>query len=407
MEYVRFLRDNAKWLAAGVLLTFSSSYGQTYFISIFAGEIMGRFSLSHGQWGAIYTLGTAASAVVMIWSGALTDQFRVRQLGAVILALLAVACFFMASVPSVFALPFAIFALRLFGQGMASHIAIVGMARWFVATRGRAMSIATLGFAAGQAILPVVFVVLLVLFDWRALWVAVGIVSLLSIPVLLWLLKQERTPQSIAKESPSVGMNGDQWTRKAVLHHWLFWLLVPSLLGPAAWGTALLFQQVHLTQVKGWSHVEFVSLLPLFTLVSILTTFATGWALDKFGTSRLMPLLMLPYAMAFMILAAADSIGMAALGLAVFGIGTGASSTLPAAFSAEYFGTRHIGSIKALFAAIMVLGSALGPGITGWLIDLGIDFPDQMNWLALYFVAAAILVTIGIRWARPMLSVPA
>ena len=73
-----FLRDNAPWLASGALLTFSSSYGQTYFISIFAGEIRGEFGLSHSAWGAIYGAGTLASAAMMVWAGALTDRFGTR-----------------------------------------------------------------------------------------------------------------------------------------------------------------------------------------------------------------------------------------------------------------------------------------------------------------------------------------
>jgi hypothetical protein len=62
MPILAFLLDNARWLTVGVLLTFLSSFGQTYFISVFAGEIRAGFGLSHGEWGGIYTLGTTASA---------------------------------------------------------------------------------------------------------------------------------------------------------------------------------------------------------------------------------------------------------------------------------------------------------------------------------------------------------
>ena len=62
MHTGRFIIDNARWLGAGVLLAFLSSFGQTYFISVFAGEIRTAFGLSNGQWGGIYTLGTTASA---------------------------------------------------------------------------------------------------------------------------------------------------------------------------------------------------------------------------------------------------------------------------------------------------------------------------------------------------------
>ena len=40
MSLASFLRENRSQLSAGMLLTFSSSYGQTYFIALFAAQIM-------------------------------------------------------------------------------------------------------------------------------------------------------------------------------------------------------------------------------------------------------------------------------------------------------------------------------------------------------------------------------
>lgn len=36
MSFLTFVRDNARWLGGGFLLTFFSSYGQTFFISLSA-----------------------------------------------------------------------------------------------------------------------------------------------------------------------------------------------------------------------------------------------------------------------------------------------------------------------------------------------------------------------------------
>ena len=63
---LRFLSDNARFLTVGIILMLTSSYGQTFFISIFAGEIRTDYGLSHGEWGGIYSAGTFASAIVMI-----------------------------------------------------------------------------------------------------------------------------------------------------------------------------------------------------------------------------------------------------------------------------------------------------------------------------------------------------
>ncbi|WP_371156067.1 nitrate/nitrite transporter [Jannaschia sp. 2305UL9-9] len=401
--YLGFLRANAAFLLAGLLICFTSSYGQTYFISLFADGIMADFGLSDGEWGLTYTVATTTSAALMVFMGGLTDRFRVRRLAMIAGVGLTLACLAMATAQGVFALVLTVLALRLFGQGMMSHISAVAMSRWFVATRGKALSISTMGFALGQAILPIVFVALMASLGWRSLWwVAAGLV-LLAMPVILRLLRAERTPQSLAAEAPVAGMGGQHWTRGQMLRHWMFWAMIPLLLGPPAFGTALFFHQVHLVDVKGWGLASYVALMPPFTVVAVATTFASGAMLDRIGTGRLISLYLLPFAGAFLIFGFGQSLWAAALGLIVLGLGTGTQATVPTAFWAEYYGTQHLGSIKAMAVAIMVLGSAIGPGLTGLMIDLGHDLPSQMPWIAAYFVASAAIATLAVRRAGPTL----
>ncbi|MEL6800470.1 MAG: MFS transporter [Pseudomonadota bacterium] len=400
MAFVSFLRDNARFLTAGALLTFASSFGQTYFISVFAGEIRGEFGLTHAGWGAIYAAGTMASAVVMIWLGLLTDRFRARALGVGVLISLAAACLLMALTPAVWLLPVAVFALRLAGQGMSSQVATVAIARWFVATRGRALSIASLGFALGEALLPLIFVALLVVAPWRSLWVLAAVIALILVPILWRLLSDERTPQSVSAENHAAGMGGLHWARGAVLRHWLFWVMVPSILGQSAFLTAFFFQQVHVAEVKGWSHLELVALFPLYTVAGVAAMLTAGWAIDRFGSGRVAPVIQIPAALGFWAFSAAPTPGSAAIGVTLLALSAGASSTLPGAFWAEYFGTRHLGGIKAMATAVMVLGSAIGPGITGYFIDQGISFPDQMPAIAVYFLVVAVIVGVGVGIAR-------
>lgn len=407
MSILPFMRTNAAFLLAGVLLTFTSSYGQTFFISLFAGEIRAEFGLSNGAWGGLYTLGTTVSAVAMIWAGALTDVFRVRALLLFVLPGLALACLAMAAVPGPFTLVIVIFALRFFGQGMTSQLAVVAMARWFEARRGLALSISSVGFSVGQAVLPLIFVALLVRYEWRALWVVAAVLAVILVPALLMLLRLERTPQSVADAAEVAGMEGRHWTRTQMLGHPLFWMMIPLILGPPAWGTALFFHQVHMTDVKGWDLREWVALMPLFTVVTIVVTFASGQLVDRLGAARLVPLLMLPFAVSFAVIGLAGGIPGAALGIAVFGIGQGMMPTVLGSFWAEFYGTRSLGAIKAAGTAIMVFGSAIGPGATGYLIDIGVGVESQYVGLAGYFILASVLATIGVLRARSRLPVAA
>ncbi|WP_103762590.1 MFS transporter [Roseovarius confluentis] len=407
MRLLDFLRDNLPFLSAGMLLTFLSSFGQTFFISLFAGEIRAAFDLSHGQWGGIYTIGTTASALVMVWAGGLTDFFRVRTLAPIILILLAFACLSMAFNPVWWGLIAVIFALRFTGQGMTSHLAVVAMSRWFIATRGKALSIATLGFALGEALLPIVFVALLAVYDWHMLWVAAALIALCGVPVIHRLLRLERTPQMLAQTDQSVGMESRHWTRNQALFHWLFWFMVPALLGPAAFNTAFFFHQVHFADLKGIPHVQLVALYPFYTAVGIVAMVLSGWALDRWGTARLIPFFQLPMVAAFAIFAISDNTLTLLAGLFFLGLTTGANTTLPNAFWAEFYGTARLGSIKAMAAAVMVFGSAIGPGLTGMGIDLGLGLESQYLIVAGYFVFTTLMMTIGITRAKPLLPVAA
>jgi len=403
MNTLVFLRDNARWLAAGILLTFLSSFGQTFFISIFAGEIREVFGLSHGQWGGIYSLGTTVSAAVMVWAGGLTDIFRVRALGVIIAVGLALSCLAMAFNSVWWLLPIIIFALRFTGQGMSSHIAVVAMARWFVAARGRALSVAKLGFSLGEAVLPVAFVALMLVVDWHLLWLVAAGIAVMGAPILLLLLRQERTPQSHSTSDQSLGMDAQQWTRNQTLRHWLFWFMIPALLGPSAFNTAFFFHQVHIAEVKAMTHVELVAMFPFYTAISIGAMILSGWTLDRVGTPRLIPWMQLPMVAAFAIFAvASDRWGMMA-GFFFLGLNTGFNNTLPSAFWAEFYGTRHIGSIKAMAAAVMVLGSAIGPGVSGVGIDLGIGIEIQFLWIAAFFALSTALMVIGVGRAKGLL----
>ncbi len=402
MTTADFLRSNARWLSAGALLTFLSCFGQTFFISLFAKEIQSDFNLTSGEWGLIYAIGTLASAAVMVWAGSLTDVFRTRHLGVVVLAGLAVSCLIMAINPFASALVGAIFLLRLFGQGMASHTAIVAMSRWFVATRGRALAVCALGFTIGEAIFPILFVSLLGFIDWRFLWVVAAIFAVAGIPLLSTLLRTERHPKQVAEETQSTGMLDKHWTRLDVLRHPLFWLMIPALLGPSAFNTAFFFHHVHFAELKGWSHIALVAFFPVYTVCTVGAMLVSGRALDRFGTARLLPFYQVPMIAAFLTFAATTGFTGLVCGLFFLALTSGANSTLPNAFWAEFYGTRHLGAIKSMATAIMVLGSAIGPGVTGFFMDQNVSLDIQYQFVAGFFVLTTVSMWIGIRLYRDL-----
>ena len=397
--YLQFIRENAPFLLAGALLSFLSSFGQTFFIAIFGGEIREAYGLSNGDWGLLYMIATGASAVAMVFAGGLADLFRVRSLGIGVVLALGVACIAMAVNTTTAGLVLVIFALRFFGQGMASHMSVVSMTRWFVAARGRALAVAGMGFMFGEATLPLIMVWLKSITEWRGLWLWFAVVCVILSVILYRLLRLERTPQSAANAPAAMGLLGKDWTRTMALRHPLFWLMVPAIVFFSAFGTTFWFHQVHFAEVKGYSHLALVAVFPLGTISLAISTIIYGWAIDRFGVVRLMPFYIVPYVVAFCLHWYAPNLIWTAVAVILMGISGGGNATILSACWAGFYGTRFIGSIKAAAAALMVFGSAIGPGLSGLLIDAGVGIEIQMLGYAACFVFAAFMMGLAARMA--------
>ncbi|MDG1368848.1 MAG: MFS transporter [Paracoccaceae bacterium] len=379
MSLWEFFRSNARWLSAGAMISLSTGFGQTFFISIYAPYFREDFGLSHGEWGGLYMIATICSAIVLTQSGRLSDFFRARTLAVLVILGFAAVCVGISLVQSVAMLGFLVFGLRFCGQGMLSHISVVAMGKWFRAGRARALAISHLGFSAAEAIFPAGALLLIPIIGWRYSWlVAAALLLFVAGPIIFWLLQAERSPQASAESQGGPGLFNRHWTRPEMMRHWLFWAMLPGLAAPSWVGTTVFFQIAPLTEEKGWGILDYAATAyPAYSIVAIVASFAFGVLADRKGVVNVLPLYLLGWAFATILLGFADSLWMGALALGVAGTGTAAVSIIVGAIFAELYGAKHLGGIKALFAAASVLSSALGPGLSGVLLDAGIDFSTQ------------------------------
>jgi MFS family permease len=333
----------------------------------------------------------------MVWAGGLADRMRSGPLAAGSLALLAVACLAMAANASVLLLPVVVFLLRLAGQGMVPHVGIVAISRWFVATRGRALAIATLGFQLAEAAMPLGFATGKELLGWRTMWVIGAGILIAAIPLALWLFAQDRVPRAGEPATGAVpGLDGRHWRRAEVLRLPLFWALLPGMAGFPAMATVFWFQQVQYAAEKGWPHLSLVAILPLGTAAFVVGTAAFGWALDRFGARALLPVYLLPLAAGFAVASGTTSLHVAVLAVMLFGLSGGGQATVATATWAELFGTAHVGSVRAMVTSFFVLGSALGPLGSGLLLDAGVPLAMQYAGFSVWFLGSCALIAIAL-----------
>ena len=381
-----FLAENRRWLATGILLALGACLGHTWFIALFAGEIRAEFGLSDGQWGLIYTAATLSSAALLFGRGGWADTVPLSRLAPMVAIAFAGAAVLMALGQTIWTLGIAVFLLRFCGQGMFSHIQQTAMARWFITTRGRAMAIANLGYTTGQILLPLPAVLLMGWIGWRMSWLVVAAILLMFIlPLLLVLLRQDRAPQgSTGGMIGAPGLGGQHWRRREALRHWLFWALVPLMLTPGYVGTVVFFHQVHVAEIKGWTLIAMAPAYPAWALSEVVAAFVAGWAADRFGPARLLPLTVLPMGVGIALIGMGETPLAWITGIGLIGVTQGMTNTIWGTLLPATYGTNHIGSVRAVAAAVLVVSTALGPGMGGVIIDAGISVPQQAGAMALW-----------------------
>jgi MFS family permease len=398
---LKLIRSEWQLLLFGFLMTFWSSPGQTFLISLFSGEIRAELGLSDGEFAGIYSLATLASAILVIWSGAFVDKFDLKKLSLCVVFGLAVGCGLMSISNSVLTLLISLFVLRQLGQGLMFIISSTAMVRYLDEHKGKASALASIGYAVSEAVMPGLLVTLLLWVGWRQSWqVAAVLLLVFMVPAILYLLRDQRTRHQRYLARLSDDSNDDnrtyrrrQWTRAEVIRDRYFYLFAPGLMSQPLMFTGFIFHQVHLVESKGWSLIGWATLFSLYALVSVGTKLICGPLIDRFGAIRMIPLVALPMGVGLVILALADSLFWGGVFLVLTGITVGFQSTVVAPFWSEMYGSQHLGAIKSLGAAAMVFCTALSPIVIGWQIDLGV----RMETLTLV-AAVYVFLTSALAW---------
>lgn len=391
-----FIRENLRWIAGGFALTYFSSFGQTYFISASIAEWQAAFSLSHGEFGRLYMYATLGSAACLPFLGRLVDHVAAEKMIAFVMPVLASAALLAGYAMSLASLVLAIFLLRLFGQGMMTHLALTATGRWFHAERGRAVSMVVLGHQGGEGTIPLVFTAITLAYGMQAGWSAAALALLVvGLPFCYWAYSKPRKPHTPLAGSAKPVRHVRSWTRPEVIRDPVFWVLLTGVLAPGFIGTTVFYHQDYMTALNSWPPQLFATSLVVLSLTTVAMALLTGAAVDRHGSVAILPFFLLPLSASSFALAMSGPPFMLYVVMVLLGISYGMSSTLFGALWPEVYGTAYLGSIRAVTVSAVVIATAAGPGLTGTLIDQGITLPTQMLYLGAYCLFAAAAMTVA------------
>lgn len=386
--YGELLRQRGREIAFCVLLVFASGLGQTFLLSLFQAGWRELLGLSEAEMGAIYGGATLASGLLLPWAGRWLDHASARTATLVTLLGLGLAAILGATLLSVWMLAIALFALRFFGQGLASMLGVTSAARWFNRNRAKAVSLAGLGFPLGEALLPVVLVAVIALVGWRFTWAILALVAVAGfLPLALWLLRGPHGPclPETKARAANPASTGD---RATLLRDWRFYAMLAITLPVPFMGTGIIFFQANIAEARGWGPAVFPTGFIVFAIVRAgFSLIAGSWA-DRIGSLRLLPLPTSLFALGLICLIPSP-VAFAYVFFAILGVGFGASSGIMTTAWTDLFGSARIGMVKGLSGSVGVFSTAVAPVAFGLAFAAGISLNQLLISCAVAILAVA------------------
>ena len=365
-----------RFLIYGALMSFWSSIGQTFFISLFSLEIREELSLSHGEFGSIYAAATMLSAVTLFWLGKQADNLTVFRLSLITIMALTISAIFFSFITGVLTLIGGLYLLRLFGQGMMTHVYSVAIARRYRVARGRALAITGVGINIAESIGPPIIVLLIAAIGWRQVWLLIPVIFFFSIVPFLSRLTQKTALQESAANNHQTNVQKSQeiihFRRKDLFKNREFWIVVlPLIAVPSFTITGILFHQIFLADQKSVTLFYWSKNYAFYALTAILGAFLSGFLIDRVSARKTSFIGHSALLFGIISLWLGQGNLFLILFFALFGLASGMITSNTSALLAEKYGTRWLGEIKAAAQTITVTASAISPIMLGLMIDWG------------------------------------
>ena len=387
-----------KVLIFGFIFTFFSSFGQSFFLGIFNPSIRNELSISHGQFGAIYSSATFLSSILLIWLGKKIDEINISKFSFLVIFLLAISCFFFSKITSTIILFISIFLMRFSGQGMMSHTASTTISRYFTKSRGKALSTIWFGLSTAEFVLPVFMIYLLSIFDWRYIWIVISIVVIIFLPFVSYFLVKNLNFKSRETQDTNIinNLRIKNWNRNEVLKDYRFYVVCANMLAMPWIATGTFVYQSFILSSKGWGPYIIAQSFMSYSILSVITLFIAGILIDKFTSRKLIIFMNIPLLLSVFVIIFFNHEFSAFIFLGFIGISNGLANVLGSSTWAEIYGVKYIGSIKALTTALMVFSTAFGTALFGVLIDKGFSI-EEIAYISGIYISISLMALFLIR----------
>lgn len=403
--YLSFIRQHWALLGFGFLTVFWGNFGQSFFVAWFGADIQRSLGLSAAEYGSAYSLGTLISAAALLWAGGMIDRVSLRTYTLLVSAGLAMAMLVLSQTQNLWMLLVGFFLLRLFGQALLPHTGITTMTRHFEAQRGKAVSVAMSAVPGGEIVLPLMAVALIAALGWQQtfFWLALAVFAVLM-PALIWLLRKAQRLMTESDPEVLLVVDGEQADasaqiisagRREVLRDYRYWLALPGVIANPFLITGIFIHQNFLATSKGWSISWLATCFVVYGLVHWISSLVTGALVDRYKGARLLSFFLIPLLLCMLVAAFMPGQWAAVLMMISLGMSAGSGPPITGSLWPEIYGTRKLGSIRAMNMSVMVLSTSVAPVLFGYFIDSGVSAAGLYGSCALFVLVALIMMNFS------------
>ena len=281
--------------------------------------------------------------------------------------------------------------MRLSGQGLMSHTATTTISRYFERSRGRALSTTWLGLSLAEFILPLLVVFLLTIMEWKNIWLLISILVIILLPSVSFFLVKNVNLDSreISNNKNNKVQAIKQWKRIEVLKDYRFYIICLNMLAMPWIATGTFVYQSFIVTSKDWGPYVIAQSFMVYSILSVVTLFFSGFLIDKFSSRKLLIYMNIPLLFAVFVLFNFSNPISSFVFLGLIGISNGLSNVLGSSTWAEIYGVKNIGSIKSLTSGLMVVSTAFGTALFGILIDKNFSI-EQIALVSGFYILIAI-----------------
>lgn len=347
--------------------------GQTFILSQLNLPLSTELSITPLTLNTAYTIATVASALPLVWLGRGVDHFGPRRAMALIALLVGLSCLAMSAARGLFTVFLGFLLLRFFAQGGLALVSQHAVAMWFHRRLGAMQGIKQVVVFAAWAPLPLATTLVIGQLGWRSTYVLFGaVVAALVAPIALVLLRDRPEAVGLTLDGDAVLRDAEPaaglelpWTTAEAMTTRAYWVIAAVFFAAPLIGTAMLFDLQPILLSRGLSPLEAAAPVTAWTLTMAGLAIPSGMLTDRLRPRALLTAGTLFFALGPLILCDARHVVTASAAMVSFGVGQSLVASAGGAALARFYGRAHHGAIRASIARIGVVGTGLGPIVTG------------------------------------------